>query len=259
MGTDYSLNKPPGFLGERFGAKFDQGFERVYHVSAFDSPSMPVITDKEPGKFSFLSWGLVPFWVKDEERAKEIRMKTVNARSDTLFEKPSYRVPIRKRRCLVVVDGYFEWREVGGKTYPYYIRMKDNDAFALAGIWDEWRNRRNGEKLRTYSVISIDANPFIKKVNNVKKRMPVILPKKDERGWIQSGVGEERIRSMLRTYAGEDLEAYPVGRLIAKRDADSNVPEVLERYDYNGLMSLDEEKMERRNLKQSTLLKKWGD
>lgn len=253
MGTNYSLNKNPGFLEKRFEAKFEQGFERVYHVSAYDNPSMPVITNEEPNKFSFFNWGLVPFWVRDEKQAKEIRMKTVNVRSDTIFEKPSFRVPIRERRCLVVMDGYFEWREVNGRTYPYYIKMKDNDAFAVAGIWDEWSDRKNKKKLRTYSVISIDANPFIKKVNNKKKRMPVILPKKNERKWIQSNIGKERIKPMLKTYDEKDLEAYPVRRLITERGTDSNVPEVLEKYDYDGLRSLDEEEKNQRDSKQSTL------
>jgi putative SOS response-associated peptidase YedK len=251
MGTNYSLNKNPDFLERRFEAKFDQDFKKVYHISAYDNSSMPVITNEEPDKFSFLSWGLVPFWVRDKEQAKNIRIKTVNARSDTIFEKSSFRVPIRKRRCLVVMDGYFEWREVDGRNYPYYIKMKDNDAFAVAGIWDEWSDRKNKKKLRTYSVISIDANPFIKKVNNRKKRMPVILPKKNERKWIQSDIGKECIESMLKTYDEKDLEAYPVRRLITKRGTDSNVPEVIEKYDYDGLKSLDEEN--KANLKQTTL------
>lgn len=253
MGTDYSLNKELEFLEKRFKAKFDRDFKKVYHVSAFDNPSMPVITNEEPHKFSFLNWGLVPFWIKDEEQAKDIRMKTVNARSDTIFEKPSYSIPIRKRRCLLIIDGYFERREVNGRTYPYYIRMKDNDAFALAGVWDEWSNRRNGEKLRTYSMISIDANPFIEKVNNKKKRMPVILPKKDEREWIRPDIEKEYIKSMLKTYDRENLEAYPVKRLIAKPGVNSNIPEVLKKYDYVGLKSLDEEEKEQRDLKQSIL------
>ena len=149
MGTNYSLNKNLGFLERRFEAKFEQDFERVYHVSAYDNTSMPVITNEEPDGFSFFNWGLIPPWVGDEEQARDIRIKTVNARSDTIFEKSSFRVPIRKRRCLVVMDGYFEWREVNGKTYPYYIKMKDNDAFAVAGIWDEWSDSKNKKKLRT--------------------------------------------------------------------------------------------------------------
>lgn len=252
MGTHYSLNKEPNFLEERFKVKFDQNFKKVYHVSGFNNQSMPVITNEEPDKFSFLNWGLVPFWLKDKKQIKYIRMKTLNARSDTLFEKPSFKIPILKRRCLIVMDGYFEWREVAGKTYPYYIHMKDNDAFALAGIWDEWSDDKNMEKLRTFSIISVDANPFIKKINNRHKRMPVILPEKDEKKWIQSDLGEECIKSMLKSYEGRDLEAYPVKRLIAKKNVNSNTPEVLEKYCYDELKNFDE-KMKQKNLKQLTI------
>lgn len=239
MGTHYSLNKEPKYLEKRFGARFDQDFERVYHVSAFDTPSMPVITNEEPDKFSFLIWGLVPFWLKDKMKIRDIQMKTQNARSDSLFEKPSFKIPIRKKRCLIVTDGYFEWRKVGQKNYPYYIHMKNNDAFALAGIWDEWRDEKNTERLRTFSMISIDASLFIQKINNKFKRMPVILPKGDEARWIQSDLGDEYIKSMLKTYNGEDLEAYPVNRLIGKKNVNPNVPEILEKYNYNGLESFD--------------------
>jgi len=252
MGTHYSLNKAPKYLEKRFGAVFDQNFENVYHVSAFDHPSMPVITNEAPGRFSFLHWGLVPFWVKDRAQIKQVRVKTVNARADTLFDRSSFRVPIREKRCLIVMDGYFEWREVGGKTYPYYIHMKDNDAFAVAGIWDEWTDENNMENLRTFSMISVDANAFIRRINNRHKRMPVILPKEDESKWIQPDIGEEGIKSMLKTYEGEELEAYPVKRLIGKKNVNSNTPEVLEEYSYDALKSPGE-KNEQQGLKQRTL------
>ncbi len=190
MGTNYSLNKKPNSLEKRFEAGFDQGFEKVYHVSAYKDRSMPVITDEEPKNFSFLDWGLVPHWVEDKERAEDIRTKTVNARADTIFEKPSFKTPIKEKRCLIIMDGYFEWREVNGKTYPYHIKKKDDDAFAVAGIWDEWAGRER--KLQSFSMISIDANPFIEKVNNKKRRMPVILSKGEEGRWIRSDMSKKK-------------------------------------------------------------------
>lgn len=249
MGTNYSLSKSPRYLEERFGAEFERDFEGVYHVSAYENPSMPVISDEEPGKFSFFSWGLIPFWTGDEEKAEDIRTKTVNARADTIFEKPSFRTPVRERRCLIVMDGYFEWRNVDGIRYPYYIHKEGKEAFAVAGIWDEWSG--GGEELRTYSMISIDANPFIGRVNNEKKRMPVIFPEGAERRWIQPGLEREETESMLRTYEGEDLRAYPVKKLISRRGIDSDVPEVLEEHEYEGLPDLDEE--DRDGLRQSKL------
>ncbi|MFO7889912.1 MAG: SOS response-associated peptidase [bacterium] len=242
MGTHYSLHKEPKFLEKRFSAVFDRDFQKVYHVSAFDNPLMPVITNHTPDKFSFLYWGLIPFWLKDKKQIKQIRTKTLNARAETLFNKPSFKIPIRKKRCLIVADGYFEWREVAGKTYPYYIHKKDNDTFTLAGIWDEWTDEENTEILRTFSMISIEANPFIKEINNRHQRMPVILPEKDEKKWIRSDLEEKDIKSMLKTYDENDLDAYPVKQLIGKKNVDSNIPEILEKYYYNELEDFDKQK-----------------
>lgn len=239
MCFNYSINKEPEYLENRFDAKFGQGFEKIYHVSAFEKPSLPVITDEKPDKFSFLHWGLVPFWVKGLDQAEDIRMKTGNARAETLFEKPSYRVPIRKKRCLVVADGFFEWREYNGKNYPYYIRMEDKDAFAIAGIWDDWKDKKSGSELRTFSLITTDANPLLEKIHNKKKRMPAIITKEDEKRWLELDIGKEDIKSMLKPYEGKNLEAYPINRLITKKDASSNVPEVLEKESYVGLKDLE--------------------
>lgn len=252
MGTHYSLHKEPDFLEKRFGVTFDRNFQKVYHVSAFDNPLMPVIIDQSPDKFSFLNWGLIPFWLKDKEQINRIRIKTVNARAETLFEKPSFKIPIRVKRCLIVADGYFEWREVGGKTYPYYIYKKNNKTFALAGIWDEWTDKKSMERLHTFSMISIDANPFIKEINNRHQRMPVILPEEDEKKWIQSDLKEDDIRSMLKTYDKNDLSAYPVKRLIGKKNVNTNTPEVLEEYTYNELNKLNQHKNKKKS-KQTTL------
>lgn len=252
MGTHYSLNKEAAFLEKRFGAKFDQLFESVYHVSGFDNPLMPVILDETPDRFSFLSWGLVPFWLKDREQLDQIRLKTLNARADTLFDKPSFKVPARKRRCLIITDGYFEWREVSGTTYPYYIHKKDGDAFALAGIWDEWQDEESGKRLRTFSLISVAANAFISKINNRHQRMPVILPCHDEKTWLRPDLDDEEIKSMLKPYKEGELAAYPVKRLIGKTGIESNAPEILEKYHYEAIENI-EEKTKQEKSKQLTL------
>jgi len=241
MCFNYSINKDPEYLERRFEAEFDEDFHKIYHVSAFEKRSLPVIRGDKADRFSFFDWGLVPFWVKDNEEAEEIRMKTGNARADTLFDKPSYRVPIRKRRCLIVADGFFEWREVKGRNYPYYIKMKDDDAFAFAGIWDEWTDKKAGDKLMTFSLITTDANPLLEKVHNKKKRMPAILSKADERRWLKDDISKDYVGHMLKPYEEKELEAYPIKRLITQKGVDANTPEVLERYDYEGLSGLDKE------------------
>lgn len=234
MCYNYSINKESRQLEERFNADFEDEneFSRVYHVSAFDDPSLPVITNENPDRFTFLQWGLIPFWVKDEEKADEIKDMTGNARAESIFEKPSFKRPIREKRCLVPADGFFEWREVKGRNYPHYIKMKDGSAFAFAGIWDEWRNDSTERTKRTFSIITTEANPLLEKVHNKKKRMPVILKREDEERWLADGIERDEIDSMLVSYEEDEMEAYPIRRLITKDNVDDNVPEVLEKYGY---------------------------
>jgi len=236
MCFNYSINKDPDYIQDRFDAEFEESsqFERIYHVSAFNAPPLPIINNQTPKKIKFFQWGLIPFWVKNSEQAEDIRTKTMNARAETLFEKPSFRGPIRKRRCLVIMDGFFEWREVGGRNYPHYIKMKDDSAFAIAGIWDAWNDKSTGQVRNTYSIITTEANPLLEKIHNKKKRMPAILRREDESRWLSKGLTEDEIEEIIEPYPDEGLEAYPIKRMITK-DLEDNVPEILEPYEYDEL------------------------
>lgn len=232
MCFNISINKEAEELEERFDATFEKrgDFEKVYHVSAADWPSLPVLTSDDSIKFRFYNWGLIPNWVRDPKRADDIRLKTVNARAETIFDKPSFKGPIENKRCLVVADGFFEWREVGDKNYPYYISLKDNEAFAFAGIWDEWEY--DNQVKRSFSIITTEANPLLAKIHNKKKRMPVIL--KDEKRWLKKDLEREEIEDMLKPFDEEKMKTHPIRRLITTQE-DDNVPEVLEPYEYRGL------------------------
>ncbi|MEE9150657.1 MAG: SOS response-associated peptidase [Thermoplasmata archaeon] len=237
MCFDISYAQKSDRIEERFDAKFEEPelYQLAYHVSAFSIPDVPVITNEKINTIQFLKWGLIPFWVKDDETAKKIRMKTFNARVETLFEKPSFRQSIKNKRCLVIADGFFEWREVKGKNYPYYIRMADESAFALAGIWDIWHNKKTDEKYNTFSVITTKANPLLSKIHNKKKRMPAILRRDDEMSWLSKDLGREKISSMLKPIDDSLLEAYTVSKLISYRKGNTNVPEVMEKFEYDEL------------------------
>ncbi len=232
MCFNISINKESKELEERFDASFENNddFEKIYHVSAVASPSLPVLTSDEPSKFRFYNWGLIPHWVQSREQADDLRLKTVNARAESVFDKPSFREPIKIKRCLVIADGFFEWREVGGKNYPYYIKLKNNDAFAFAGIWDEWRNKN--DVTRSFSIITTEANPLLAKIHNKKKRMPVML--EDERRWLEKDLDREEITSMLKPYDQDKMRAYPVRRLITE-DVEDDVPEILVPHEYQAL------------------------
>ncbi len=219
MCFNYSVTKEPEEIEERFEAEFTDGehFSRIYNAFALDFPSMPVIT--EAGSIRFLTWGLIPFWVRGVEKAETIRKMTFNARAEDIFETPSFRVPVRKRRCLVIADGFFEWHHRGGRRYPYYLRLKSGEAFGMAGIWDRWEGHD------TFSIITTEANPLVAEIHNTKKRMPVILEPSMEGGWLSEGLSEGDIVSMLGPYPQEEMEGWPVAR-------HGNTPEALERVDY---------------------------
>jgi putative SOS response-associated peptidase YedK len=224
----------------RFGAKFVQGeaFTPVFSASAFTFPSLPVISNQDPEHIILMQWGLIPFWVKDKENALGIREKTLNARAETIADKPSFRQSVSTKRCLVLADGFFEWRHVGNTTYPYYIRLRSQEPFALAGIWDNWRNPENQELVRTFSVITTRANSLLEKIHNTKKRMPVIFTRDNEKVWLEEHLEKDEIQSLLRPYDAAEMEAYPVSRSINKLGYNTTNPEVLREQEYPGLAEI---------------------
>jgi putative SOS response-associated peptidase YedK len=234
----YALKKEDIEL--RFDTKFQDPdvYEPVYHVSAFSLPKAPVITNQEDRVIKMLNWGLIPFWVKDLKTAEDIRLKTFNARSETIFEKPSFRTSIKSKRCLVIVDGFFEWRLVKGTNYPYYIRVAEGGAFAMAGIWDIWTSKDTDEKLSTFSIITTKANPLLEMIHNKKKRMPAILGKEDERRWLEPELSKEDIYSIITPIDDSKLEAYTVSKLVSnRRTRNTNVEEVIKPHEYDELKS----------------------
>jgi putative SOS response-associated peptidase YedK len=227
-------------IEDRFGARFIQteSYLPVFSASAFTFPSLPVITGDDPGHIVLFQWGLIPFWVKDHQAAAAIRSQTLNARAETVFEKPAFRHLITAKRCLVLVDGFFEWRHVKKKTYPYYIRLKDQSPFALSGIWDTWKNPGTGERLKTFAVITTRANPLLEKIHNTRKRMPVILPADRERLWLDGNLDRAGIQALLQPFDAAELEAYPVSNLINKLGCNTTNIDVTKKQDYTDLPEL---------------------
>lgn len=226
-------------LEGRFEAKLRQPglFKEYYHASGFTAPFLPVITNENQSEIELFQWGLIPFWTKDEESANEIRLRTLNARAETIFQKRSFSHAILHKRCLVLVDGFYEWQEVEKKKYPYYISLHDHRSFAFAGIWDSWFNKEKGETRNTFSIITTSANGLMERIHNTRKRMPVILRQEDEKRWLSPGIGADEIASMLKPYDDREMEAYTVSRLISSRGLNTNTPEVIEKTFYPELDS----------------------
>lgn len=232
-----SLARSADYLEKRFQAKFEQRnlFEPIYHHSGFSAPLHPVIANESVQSISLFQWGLVPFWTKDEVSAERIRTETLNAKAETIHQKPSFRASIITKRCLVLVDGFYEWREEGKKKYPYYISLASNDAFALAGIWDRWLNNRTGEVKETFSIVTTRANPLLERIHNTRKRMPVILRQEDETKWLEKDLDRTAIDSLLGPYDATQMQARTVSKLISTKRANTNVPEVMTEFTYEGL------------------------
>jgi len=232
-----SLARTADYLEKRFQAKFEQRnlFEPIYHHSGFSAPLHPVIANESLQLIRFFQWGLVPFWTKDEAAAERIRTQTLNAKAETIHQKPSFRASIMTKRCLVLVDGFYEWREEGKRKYPYYISLTNNDAFALAGIWDRWENNRTGEVKDTFSIITTRANSLLERIHNTRKRMPVILRQEDETKWLEKDLDKTAIDALLEPFDATQMQAHTVSRLISTKRANSNVPEVMKEYRYEGL------------------------
>ena len=203
-----------------------------YYYHAFELPKVPVISSANPDRIELFQWGLIPSWTRNEEYANDIRYKTFNARSETITEKPSFRNAIKTNRCLVISKGFYEWQTIGKEKFPYFIYLKDSPVFTFAGIFDQWTNHETGEILKTFSIITTHANPLMEKIHTIKKRMPVILNREDEQAWLDTTVTLSDSLEFLRPFDEAEMKAHTISRLITKRGADKNVPELIQPFEY---------------------------
>lgn len=221
-------------LQNRYSARLEEpeSFAPVYHASAFGFPALPIVTDKEPALLQQFTWGLIPFWVRTREEAFKARAGTINAKSETAFEKPSFKNSMQSKRCLVPSTGFFEFHTYKSKKYPFFITLTVADIFSLAGLWDSWTDRETGEILSTFSVLTVAANPLMAKIHNEKKRMPVILPAEQEKSWLDDGLSKEEILALCAPFDENRMKARTVSRRLTSRTQDSNVPEVQKEFVY---------------------------
>lgn len=212
-------------LEKRFGSKFkaNRPYSPGKRVSAFSLPDVPVVTSVVPDEISLLTWGLIPFWVKDSYNAAQIRIKTFNARSESIQEKPSFRHTIEKQRCLVLTDGYYEWQHQGKEKIPYFIRLKEDIAMPMAGLYDKWTDRETGEILQTFTIITTAANSMLEKIHNTKKRMPVILSGEAEKVWQDPETSQEKALELLKVFDERYMVAEEVDKeLFTKKKHNEN-------------------------------------
>jgi len=209
--------------------------ELPYHylVSGFSHPRLAIV--RQEGIFLH-EWGLIPSWVKDQETANDLWNKTLNAVGETAFEKPSFRKSISLQRCLLPVSGFYEWREVNGVKYPYYIQLKEQDYFSLGSLYDTWINKQTGEIRDTFSIITTPANPLMEKIHNLKKRMPLILSREDEMKWLDPGLKAADIKELIKPFPEAWMKAYTISRDANNARNNRDVPEILKKVEYPELI-----------------------
>ncbi|HLO57786.1 MAG TPA: SOS response-associated peptidase [Bacteroidales bacterium] len=175
-------------LERRFGARMKNPdeYRRGQKIHAFSLPALPVICNDNPEEIRLYTWGLIPGWVKDSGKARDIRMKTFNARCESLAEKASFRQAYKQKRCLVLVNGFYEWQTQDRAKIPYYIGVNNEEGIALAGLYDQWLDTSTGEIINTFTIVTTKANPMLEVIHNLKKRMPVILTEENRARWLDT-------------------------------------------------------------------------
>jgi putative SOS response-associated peptidase YedK len=172
-------------------------------------------------ELALMRWGLVPFWAKDIKSTE--RYSLINAKAEEVREKRSYKSAFEKRRCIVPVSGFFEWKKEGSsRKRPYCIRLKNEPIMSLAGIWESWRGNEKDEPLLSFSILTTTANEAL---NPIHERMPVILDRMDEELWLRSDSEADRL-ALLKPCPAEWIDVYPISTLV--NSPKNNSPEILQ-------------------------------
>lgn len=202
-----------------------------FFFSAFTWPELPVL-EYINGHWvaNNKHWGLIPAWCKSEEQALELRKLSLNAKGETVNEKPMFRHAFQAGRCLIPAAGFFEWREVNKKKYPYFIHAAQEEFLLMAGISDLWVHKETGEEIASYSIVTTEANALMRSIHNTKMRMPLILPASQAEEWVKGS--ELAALDMVKPCDEKLLKAHTIPPLASKASADRNVPEVQQAYHY---------------------------
>lgn len=198
----YTVSVLPEIIEQYFGLEVPEGFSQRYNSAP--SQLLPVITNKDPDLIQLFKWGLIPSWSKDSS----IGHKMINARSETIMEKPSFKTPFKTKRCLVIADSYYEWKNTSEGKQPYRIKLSNQEVFAFAGIWEIWNHE---ETIKSFSIITTQA---VKELSDLHERMPVILPKENMKAWINDSLKQEEALALINDCIKDNFEYYQVSKKV---------------------------------------------
>lgn len=202
----FTLRSKASDVAEMFSLRDVPELPPRYNIAP--TQGVPVVRLGDDGNrhLSLVHWGLIPSWAEDPG----IGNRMINARGDTVATKPSFRNAFKKRRCLLVADGFYEWQKTDGKKQPYYIRLKEDGPFGFAGLWERWK--KDGTSIESCTIITTDANELMAPIHD---RMPVIMAPDAYDLWLDPAVQEsERLQPLLRPFSAGELTAYPVSTLV---------------------------------------------
>jgi putative SOS response-associated peptidase YedK len=204
----YRLARKKEILAETFDV--EDGVDWIPRYNVAPGQNVAVIRQDvtQPVRsFSLMRWGLIPFWAKDAN----VGHKMINARAETITEKPAFREPMQSRRCLIPADGFYEWVKKGKEKSPYCFALADDSIFAFAGIWDRWKNPK-GESVETCSIITTSPNSLL---DNIHDRMPVILKRDSYDIWLDPGLKKaDDLLGLLQPYRSESMRRYRVSSRV---------------------------------------------
>ena len=205
----YVLTTPGEVLAQLFELPAAPALAPRYNIAP--TQTVPIVRAAEAGarELALVHWGLIPHWAKE----REIGSRMINARAETLAEKPAFRDSFRKRRCLIPASGFFEWKKEGKAKQPYLLRLRDGAPFAFAGLWSRWREPGRGEEgvVDSCAIVTTSPNELAATVHD---RMPASLRAWDYAAWLDSTTGVERLAALLAPFAAAAMEAFPVSTWV---------------------------------------------
>jgi putative SOS response-associated peptidase YedK len=210
-------------LGDLYDLPLDD-FDGSHEATSFDHPAVPVVTNFEPTKITMSSWGLIPAWVRDRTTASTMANSCRNAVAETMFEKPAFRDAAHRQRCLIFLDGFYEWQHVGKKKQKYYVTLRDSPIMAMGGLWSIWQDPDTRQQWHTCVMITTAANPLMAEIHNSKERQPLILPPSKWSAWLDTGAARQRIEDLCAVYGAENMQAEALAPFVTKLANEAKAP-----------------------------------
>ena len=209
MCARYTLTRAEKELQKLYEVEIKDGFEPNFNLAPTQEGL--VITADEPGLAQKMHFGLVPYWAENTK----LNMSTLNAKSEEVLEKKTYRpLLLNHKTCLVLADGFYEWDRKSGSPIPYRFVLRDRPVFAFAGLWSQWKNQEGTTIYRSFTIMTTSANETVGKVHDPKNRMPVILNKSEERLWLTKTLSPIELLGLCQPYPDELMEAYQVSTAV---------------------------------------------